>query len=150
MRWLHVAVGVGGVIAFLATGQYMDRVHDHLRGMDDARRLLFRSTHLYLLFTSLVNLVLGLHLRTAAGWSRWVQGAGSLLLLTAPFLTAVGFFTEPWLTGLRRPFSTPATYCCLAGVLVHAAGRLAQRAFPARPARDVLYIRPAPLGGDDR
>jgi hypothetical protein len=47
MRRLHL-----GVIAFLVT----DLSHEHLRGMDDARRLLFRSTHLYLLFTSLLSL----------------------------------------------------------------------------------------------
>ena len=37
-----------GVIAFLG----MDLAHEHLRGMDDARRLLFRSTYIY----SLLNL----------------------------------------------------------------------------------------------
>jgi hypothetical protein len=44
VRWLHLTVGIVGVVGFLGTGQYMDRAHDHLRGMDDARRLLFRST----------------------------------------------------------------------------------------------------------
>lgn len=150
MRWLHITVGVGGLFAFLATGQYMDHVYDHLRGMDDTRRMLFRSTHLYLLFTSLVNLALGLYLRPAVGWQRWVQAVGSVLLLAGPFLTAIGFFTEPWLSGLQRPYSAPATYCCLGGALVHAAGRLAQRAFPAPLARGVHCFRPTPLGGDDR
>lgn len=120
MRWLHLIVGVVGVAGFLATGQYMDKVHDHLRGMDDARRLLFRSTHIYLLFGSLVNLALGLHLRPARGWRRWGRTAGSVLVLATPFLAAAGFFTEPWLHGLERPYSTPAVYCCLAGMVLHA------------------------------
>ncbi|HVK08649.1 MAG TPA: hypothetical protein VM597_07715, partial [Gemmataceae bacterium] len=68
MRRLHLALGLLGVVGFLSTGQYMDRIHDHLRGMDDARRLLFRSTHLYLLFGSLLNLALGLSLAPAGGW----------------------------------------------------------------------------------
>jgi hypothetical protein len=119
MRWLHLAVGIAGVVGFLGTGQYMDKVHDHLRSMDDARRLLFRSTHLYLLFTSLVNLALGLYLQPALGWRRWVRRVGSALLLATPFLAAAGFFTEPWLSGLDRPYSRWAAYCCLAGMLLH-------------------------------
>jgi hypothetical protein len=122
VRWLHLTVGVAGVVGFLATGQYMDRVHDHLRGMDDTRRLLFRSTHIYLLFGSLVNLALGLYLRPAAGWRRWVRAAGSALVLLTPALAAAGFFTEPWLSGLDRPYSRPAAYSCLAGMLLHLLG----------------------------
>ena len=134
MRWLHLAVGVAGVLGFLGTGQYMDKVHDHLRGMDDARRLLFRSTHLYLLFASLVNLALGLYLRPALGWRWWVRPVGSVLVLAAPFLAAAGFFSEPWLSGLERPYSRPAAYGCLAGMLVHlvclSTGREPSRAEP--------------------
>jgi hypothetical protein len=112
----------------------MDLVHDHLRGMDDARRLLFRSTHLYLLFASLVNLALGLYLRPALGWRWWVRPVGSVLVLAAPFLAAAGFFSEPWLSGLERPYSRPAAYGCLAGMLVHlvclSTGREPSRAEP--------------------
>jgi hypothetical protein len=129
---LHLAVGVAGVVGFLGTGQYMDRVHDHLRGMDDARRLLFRSTHLYLLFGSLVNLALGLYLRPGVGWRRWVRAAGSVLILATPFLAAAGFFVEPWLSGLERPYTGPAVYGCLAGMVLHlvclSPGREASRA----------------------
>jgi hypothetical protein len=54
MRRFHLGVGLLGVIAFVGTGQY----HEHLRGMTDAQRLLFRSTHIYLLLASLLNLYL--------------------------------------------------------------------------------------------
>lgn len=119
MRWLHLVVGIVGVLGFLATGQYMDHVHDHLRGMDDARRLLFRSRHIYLLFGALVNLALGLHLRPARGWRWWLQTPGSLLVLSSPFLATAAFFIEPWLTDLSRPYTRPATYACLAGLVLH-------------------------------
>ena len=119
MRWVHLTVGIAGVIGFLATGQYMDKVHDHLRGMDDARRLLFRSTHLYLLFGSLLNLALGLYLAPARGWRSWVRGLGSVLVLAAPFLAAAAFFVEPWLSDLDRPYTRPTAYGSLAGMLLH-------------------------------
>jgi hypothetical protein len=124
VRRLHLVVGLLGVVVFLATGQYMDRVHDHLRGMDDARRLLFRSTHIYLLLASLLNLALGLYLTpTSAGWRRGLQMLGSGLVLAAPFLALAGFCTEPWLSDLERPYSRPAAYACLAGVLLHLLAR---------------------------
>jgi hypothetical protein len=119
---MHLVVGLVGLVGFLATGQYMDKVHDHLRGMDDARRLLFRSTHLYLLFGSLVNLALGLYLAPAVGWRSWARTGGSVLVLATPFLAAAGFFTEPWLSGLDRPYTRPAAYGCLAGMLLHLIG----------------------------
>lgn len=130
MRWLHLVVGVVGVVGFLATGQYMDKVHDHLRGMDDARRLLFRSTHLYLLFGALVNLALGLYLRPVRGWRRWVRAAGSVLVLTTPFLATAGFFSEPWLSDLERPYTRPAAYGCLAGMVLHLIGWSGNREAP--------------------
>ena len=121
VRWLHLAVGIVGVIGFLGTGQYMDKALDHLRGMDDAHRLLFRSTHIYLLYGSLVNLALGLYLSATFGWRRWVRTIGSLLIVVTPWMAAAGFFTEPWLTGLDRNFSRAAAYCCLAGMVLHLA-----------------------------
>ena len=117
-------MGLVGFLAFLASGQYMDRVYDHLRGMDDTTRLLFRSTHIYLLLASLLNLALGLYLVVPpGGWRRWVQTAGSLLILAAPPLLAAGFLTEPWLEGLDRPFSRPALYGSLAGMILHLTSR---------------------------
>jgi hypothetical protein len=125
---------VTGVVAFLLTGQYMDLAHDHLRGMDDARRLLFRSTHIYLLFAALLNLALGLHLTTAAGWRRWPQAAGSALILAAPVLALAGFCTEPWQSGLDRPYTRVVVYATFGGVILHALGRIpGRRESPDRP-----------------
>ena len=123
MRRLHLLVGLLGLAAFLASGQYMALAHDHLSGMDDARRLLFRSRHIYLLYAALLNLALGLSLPEGpAGWRRWLRRAGSVLILAAPPLLAAGFLTEPWLKGLDRPYSRPAIYGSLAGVVLHLLG----------------------------
>lgn len=123
MRRLHLVVGLAGVLAFLGTGQYMDRWHDHLTGMESTQRMLFRSTHIYLLLASLINAALGMYLVPAAGLRRGLQAAGSLLLLAAPPLLLLGFSREPWLAGLDRPFSRPAIYASLAGVVLHLASR---------------------------
>jgi hypothetical protein len=120
MRRLHLVVGLGGVVAFLLTGQYMDLAHNHLAGMDPTPRLLFRSTHIYLLLASLVNLALGLYLTPATGaWRTWLRHTGSVLVLMGPVLLGIGFFVEPWLTDLARPYTRPALYNTLAGMLLH-------------------------------
>jgi hypothetical protein len=125
MRRLHLFVGIVFVIAFLASGQYMALGFDHLQGLDDVTRMLFRSTHIYLLFAALLNLALGLYLeRGPVGWRRWLRWAGSLLILAAPPLLAAGFLNEPWLSGLERPFSKPAIYGCLAGMVLHLLSRV--------------------------
>ena len=82
LRRLHLAIGIAGLIAFIFTGQYMDRALDHLAGMRDLPRMLYRSAHIYLLFSALLNLVLGFYLVETAGRSRrWLRRAGSMAVL---------------------------------------------------------------------
>ena len=119
MRRFHLIVGLGGVAAFLASGLYMHFLHDHLRGMSDARRLLYRSTHIYLLLASLANIAYGLYARPAPVWRRYCQTIGSCLILAGPPLLAGAFLTEPWLTDLDRPYTRPAIWSCLAGTVLH-------------------------------
>ena len=40
MRRFHLAFRAVLLVAFLLTGQYMDKVHEHLDGMADGPRLL--------------------------------------------------------------------------------------------------------------
>lgn len=127
LRRVHLWVGLLGVGAFLASGLYMDVRYDHLRGMDAETRLVFRSTHIYLLLTSLLNLIAGLYVRTAPGWRGWLQGVGSILLVAAPVLCGVAFLREPWLSEVARPFSGPANYAAFGGTLAHALARLTDR-----------------------
>ena len=120
LRRLHLLLGIAGIVAFLATGQYMDRWHEHLRGYDDTTRMLYRSTHIYILLAAATNAMTGLYLRPAgARWRRGLQLIGSLALLAGPPLFLAGFCTEPYLSGLARPYSRPAIYLALGGVAFH-------------------------------
>jgi len=137
MRRLHLIVGAASLLAFLLTGQYMDRVHAHLVGMPDGPRLLYRSAHIYLLFAALLNLLLGAYIAPVTGRAlRAVQWAASAVLLAIPGLFSVAFFREPWLEDLERPWARPAIYLSLAAVLVHVVVRYAGGMMSHAPARD--------------
>ncbi len=98
----------------------MDRWHDHLRGYDDTTRMLFRSSHIYILLAAVTNAMTGLYLRPAdASWWCVLQAIGSLALLAGPPLLLAGFCTEPYRSGLARPWSRPAIYLALGGVVLH-------------------------------
>jgi hypothetical protein len=119
---LHLTLGLVGAIVFLATGQYMDRFHAHLRGMADGPRLLFRSAHIYLLLSSLLNLVLGIYATPARGrLRRTAQRLGSVLIALGPPLFLAAFFNEPWLRNLARPYTRWAVLATFAGAIAHLA-----------------------------
>lgn len=120
IRRLHLVIGVAGLVAFLATGLYMDRMHGHLRGYDDTVRMLYRSTHIYVLLASVANVMTGLYLQPAqVRWRQVLQLLGSLALLAAAPLFLLGFCTEPYLSELDRPWSKPAVYAVFTGTLLH-------------------------------
>lgn len=94
MRRFHFYFGIAIVIVFLLTGQYMEYVHN--RSLPDGPRLLYRSRHIYLLFSGLINLSIGAYLTyRPAGWRRAIQLIGSILLTIGPGLLLIGFFREP-------------------------------------------------------
>jgi len=106
----------------------MDRLHGHLRGYDDTLRMLYRSTHIYLLLSAVINTVMGLYLRPAdSTWRRAAQLLGSVALLAGPPLFLAGFCTEPYLSGLARPWSRPAIYLALGGAVFHLLAALPKR-----------------------
>ena len=120
LRTVHIVLGVVGLIAFVITGQYMDQVHGHLRHMADGPRLLYRSAHIYFLWSSLLNLVVG----CSGGFNdrsavRWLQGGASLAVLAGPPLLLYSFFAESAAPDLARPQAWLAIFLALGGVLLH-------------------------------
>jgi hypothetical protein len=120
LKWAHRIAGIGALAAFIATGQYMHFWQGHLRGLDEATRMLFRSTHIYILLAGVINLMLGLYYSPhQTPWKRSFQRLGSSLILMSPFLLLSAFCVEPHLQGLPRPWSRPALYGIFAGALFH-------------------------------
>ena len=120
MKKIHLIFGAFVVLAFLLTGQYMDKYLNHLVGMPDGPRLLYRTRHIFILLAGLLNLGIGAYLtyRTKT-WQRILQMLGSLLIIAASLLFLIAFFYEPNLTDLHTPLSHWGTYILAAGVLLH-------------------------------
>jgi hypothetical protein len=96
MRRIHLVVGVLTVGVFLASGQFMRMHSPPMTQVEDGVRMMYRSRHIYILASGLVNLMLGLYLRGClAGWRKGTQAIGSALLVTAPFLLMLAFLNEP-------------------------------------------------------
>lgn len=128
LRWLHLAMGVGGFLLFVETGQHMDQRLGHLVGMADGPRALYRSAHIYLLFSALLHLLLGIYFeRAPSGIGRLVQLFGSLLLLLAMGGFVAGFYLETPLGEIERPRARLGIYSSLAGVVLHGLGRFLPR-----------------------
>ena len=108
------------MVAFLLTGQYMDKFYNHLHGMPDAPRLLYRTRHIFILLAGLLNLTIGAYFtyRTEP-WQRTIQLLGSLLIFTASVLFMIAFFYEPGLVNLHTPLTHWGTYTIATGAILH-------------------------------
>jgi hypothetical protein len=141
LRTAHLGVGLLFLAVFVATGQYMDLGYDHLRGMADGPRLLYRSAHIYLLFAALLNLLLGSYLQAHAGRrARALQFTGSAMLLVAPMLLTLSFFMESQDTSFVRPMMRIAAYGTLVGGGLHFFSGFLAKATPALPKDAVLRV----------
>ncbi len=111
LRKTHLVVGMLCLIVFALQGQYMDQVHNHLVGMDDGPRMLYRSSHNYLLLVAVLNVVLGVYLSDDAPVLRpGIQAVVSAVLLLSPVGLVAGFFLEPAMSDFARPYTRPVLY----------------------------------------
>lgn len=112
-------MGLIGVFVFILTGQYMDREYNHLIDMPDGARMLFRSGHIYFLLASVINVVMGVYcVRARLKLCQLIQVLVSVLFLLSPVLLLIGFFTEPHMDDLLRPYSRLGLYGIFGGVLL--------------------------------
>ena len=118
MKRLHLLLGLTLFVIFLLTGQYMEYVHS--RVLPDGPRLLYRSRHIYILFSAFINLCLGIYFSGRnPGWRRTLQIIGSVLILLAPALLLAGFFYEPERGPNNTIIAPLGIFATAGGVLLH-------------------------------
>jgi hypothetical protein len=128
MKRLHLVFGICVVIAFLLTGQYMDRYHNHLEGMPDGVRMLYRTRHIFILLAGLLNLGVAAYVTYRSDLlRRSLQWLGSGLIMLASLLFIAAFFYEPGLTNLHTPLSHWGAYAIMTGTLLHVLSELGEQ-----------------------
>jgi hypothetical protein len=128
MKRFHLIFGIVVVLIFLLTGQYMDKFLHHLAGMPDGPRMLYRTRHIYILLSGLLNLGIGTYFSYGVTrWRRILQFLGSGLIVAATALFIAGFFSEPKLAGLETPWSGQGIYLIAYGTLLHLFSGLGQK-----------------------
>ena len=120
MKKAHLIFGVLIVVGFLLTGQYMDKFYNHLDGMADGPRLLYRTRHIFILLSGLLNLGIGAYFSyRIQPWARTLQLLGSLFIFAASLLFLIAFFYEPAMDNLHTPLSHWGTYTIATGAVLH-------------------------------
>lgn len=122
---IHLIVGILTLIVFLGTGQYMLSHFPEIFEPNEVIRYQFRANHIYILFSSLLNIVLGLYGSFSdVRRRRNLQLAGSLLLVTTPILLTWAFFVEPVQASPFRTITSIGVDLTALGVLFHLLGGL--------------------------
>ena len=123
MAWFHLIFGSILFIVFLITGQYMRADFPDKSEISPELRLLMRSRHIYILFSALLHIVLGVYLQMRPEISRKVlQYTGSLFLISASVLLIWAFVTETYTLQHFSNLSRYGIYISLAGTIFHMFG----------------------------
>lgn len=123
MKRLHFITGIATVLVFFGTGLYMNLNFPDLYRENETIRYMFRANHVYLLFSGLMNLLLGLSGAVAiVRWKILFQSAGSWIILVSPFLFLAAFVLEPPQASPVRPITLVAVFLSLLGVAAHLVG----------------------------
>ena len=119
----HIVTGIVTVVVFLGTGLYMRANFPALYESNEVIRYLFRANHVYILFSGLLNIVLGTYVvYHDAGWRRKLQLLGSWLLLAVPVVFIVAFIVEPPQASPMRPLTLIGAFATLVGIVAHMVG----------------------------
>ncbi len=119
LKKLHFYLGILLILVFILTGQYMHHFHSHLENMSDGPRMLYRSAHIYIFLSSLLNIMFGVYLiKFNQHHKIIIQYITSIIILISPFLLLIGFFLEPQLLDLERPYSRIGIYSLLIAAML--------------------------------
>ena len=70
----------------------MDIYYDHLRGMKDGPRMLFRSSQIYFLLASIINLCIGIYWEVKNDKLLFIKFIISFIAIISPIFLLLGFF----------------------------------------------------------
>ncbi|MBZ5634402.1 MAG: hypothetical protein LAO55_14870 [Acidobacteriia bacterium] len=117
MNWqrVHWITGTATLLVFLLTGAYMRWIRvPPVPQLDDVTRAVYRSRHLFILLSAVLNLALAL----APSAKQRIRQIVSVLVLVAPALFLAAFVVEPAQGIHGAPFSQIALYLLFAAAVI--------------------------------
>lgn len=125
IKYLHLIIGIIAFIAFITTGRFMRWDFPDKEIIPPELRILMRSRHIYILFSALLHLLLGVYLQISPkNWRKSLQILGSVLLIAASGFLIWGFVHETYFAKTFSDISRFGIYFSLAGVGFHLIGGL--------------------------
>ena len=96
--------------------------------LDQGFRFLMRSRHIYILFSALIHVALGLYfVRRVEAWRHVVQYIGSAILILSSILLVTAFARETYAFAAYSDISRFGIYSSLFGVGLHLIAALGPR-----------------------
>lgn len=128
MKWFHLIFGIVLFVIFTITGRYMRVDFPDKDAIDQFLRVLMRSRHIYILFSSLIHISLGVYLTLSARlWQKLLQIAGSILLVASSVPLVWAWYFETYQTQQFSDISREGIYLSLAGVVLHLIGGVSRK-----------------------
>lgn len=128
MAWFHLTFGILLFVVFTQTGAHMRADFPDKDAISQELRVLMRSRHIYILFSALIHIVLGVYMRLGASvWRKIVQLLGSAMLVASSGLLVCAFVVETYRFTHFSDFSRFGIYTALAAVILHLIGGLQVR-----------------------
>ena len=117
---IHRLAGLFALVLFISTGIFMRVKFPEIDQGKETVRLLFRSGHIYLLFSAAMNLALSLGgALSSSPVRRRLQVFASALVLAAPAVLFGAFFVDPPDPESARILSRVGVIAAVAGALIH-------------------------------
>ncbi|MEH6549016.1 MAG: hypothetical protein V7711_16755 [Pseudomonadales bacterium] len=102
LKQTHLCIGLVGLALFLLSGQYFALQMGGLQDLEDTPRLLLRTSHVYLFFSSMINITLGLYFVQSLRL-KWYTVLNHCLVLVSPVLLVYSLVFEAFNnTGIER------------------------------------------------
>ena len=123
MKWFHLIFGIALFIVFTQTGSMMRADFPDKDAIPQDLRLLMRSRHIYILFASLIHIVLGVYLQLRPEITlKILQLLGSVVITIGSILLVYAWYVETY--GLQHfsDLSRNGIYITALGVGLHLFG----------------------------
>jgi hypothetical protein len=128
MRYVHLIFGILMFAVFTITGRYMRADFPEKDAIPPEFRILMRSRHIYILFSALIHIGLGLYMQLRPLIvQKILQISGSAVLVYSSVTLVWAFAVETYQLQHFSNLSRSGIYASLAGIGLHLIGGLGKR-----------------------